>query len=115
MSTTVDTRLSVFERDGYRCPHCGKRANSVQHRANRGMGGSKHRDGAANLLAFCWAFNTAMEQSADDADTGIKNGWKLTQYQDPLTAPFYDAADEQWYILDDDYNRTPYFPEPEMP
>lgn len=102
--------MGILTRDGNRCLHCGTSDRlSIQHRVNRGMGGSKDPriHAPSNLLTICWAFNVQMESQPDMAELGRKYGWKLTRDQDPLTVPVWDAQAQLWYRLDDEYNRTP--------
>lgn len=107
---TVDTRL-IYERDGHRCPHCGHRADSIQHRMNRGAGGSRNplKHAPSNLMAFCWVGNSGMESSSEMAAQAKEYGWKLLQHQNPLEVPIYDVTDNCWYALDDEYQRTPIY------
>ena len=104
----------IYERDGHRCPHCGHRATSVQHRINRQMGGSKNtlRHAPSNLLAFCWLGNTQMESNTETAQQALEFGWKLPSNAVPSEHPFYDATDRVWYVIDDEYNRTPTYGPP---
>ncbi|PRA13295.1 hypothetical protein CQ010_01225 [Arthrobacter sp. MYb211] len=101
----------IYERDGYRCPHCGHRATSVQHRMNRQMGGSRApmRNAPSNLLAFCWAGNVDMEGNSETARDALAKGWKIPTTEDPKLVPYYDVMDNCWYLLDDDYMREPYY------
>ncbi|GGJ56204.1 HNH endonuclease [Glutamicibacter ardleyensis] len=105
----------IYERDGYRCPHCGERATSVQHRVNRQMGGSKNpkRHAPSNLIAFCWAGNVGMENDSETARDALAKGWKLPSHEDPVEKPYFDVMDNCWYSIDDEYNRTPYY-DPEL-
>lgn len=102
--------MELFLRDGGRCWHCGTSDRlSPHHRINRGMGGSREAriQAPSNLLLICWAFNSQMESQTAMAELGAKYGWKLTRDQDPLTTPVWDAQDQLWYRLDDEYGRTP--------
>lgn len=113
---TADYAL-IYERDGHRCPHCGERATSIQHRINRQMGGSTNplRHAPSNLLAFCWIGNTRMEDDSELGRKAIEYGWKLPSTGDPLSTPFYDVLDNVWYELDDEYCRTPTYGPPPRP
>lgn len=105
---TVNSQL-IYERDGQRCCHCGHRADSIQHRANRQMGGAKNpvRHSPSNLLAMCWISNLGAESDSEFARLAKRYGWKLTQDQNPLEVPVYDVTDDCWYELGNDYSKTP--------
>ena len=101
MSVPAKTRRLVFERDGYECVHCGTTDEDVltlQHRANRGKGGSKLLDVPENLIVMCALSNQRLEQSAVFADFGRLMGWKLRRWQDPETIPVRYADGDFWYI-----------------
>lgn len=94
-----------LERDGG-CVHCGEDETvSPHHRANRGMGGSKQRDVASNIVVICSAYNSAMESSGSAADKGREFGWKLRPWENPAETPVYYATLGAWFLLDDDYNK----------
>lgn len=98
-------RMAVMERDGFRCAHCGCRADTIQHRANKQAGGSKLRDNPANLMAMCLAFNVSAEADTEDARLARANGWKLSQQDDPLTVPVFDVVDQMAYLMDNEYGK----------
>lgn len=99
MAVTQKVRKQVYERDGYMCVSCGRTETlTLQHRASRGMGGSKTRDGIENLLTMCAIENQRLESNADFAAIGIDNGWKLRSWEDPLKVPVFFAFDG-WYYL----------------
>lgn len=77
-----------------------------QHRAGRGMGGSKLLDRPSNVVVICSYLNGLIESDPVTADIAREYGWKLYRWQNPEEVPFYDLADRQWYLLDNDYNRT---------
>ena len=89
------------------CPHCGTTGPELvpQHRANRGMGGSKVRDRPSNIIVICSLANGLMESSPGFAARARSKGWKLLYHQDPLETPacLWDG----WYVLDDNFGRTP--------
>jgi len=94
-----------LERDGG-CLHCGEsEAVSPNHRANRGMGGSKVRDVPSNIIVLCSQLNGLIESNAFWADTAKDFGWKLETWQDPLTNPVFDTQKNQWFMLDDNFDR----------
>lgn len=99
-----------LERDGG-CLHCGEtQAVSPNHRANRGMGGSKVRDVPSNIIVLCSEMNNAIEQNAHLATIARSKGWKLWNWQDPATTPVYDTQKGQWFTLDDKFGRKVIIP-----
>lgn len=104
MTVTTDRRRRVYERDGGKCVVGGWACSgglTVQHRANRGMGGSLMRDGYENLLTMCNHHNVLLEQSAAFAQTGRDCGWKLEQWEDPfLVAVWSSEWVGGWRLLD---------------
>lgn len=95
-------------RDGH-CYHCGIADDTLvpQHRRNRGLGGSKMRSNASNIVVVCSLSNGAFEASDRASKAAQRYGWKLRAGQDPTTTPVFDAFEGVWYLLDDDFNRTP--------
>ena len=96
----------LVDRDSH-CLHCGEvEAISPNHRINRQMGGSKKRDGTANLVILCSQFNGLIESNAQAAAMAKRYGWKLESWQDPLEIPVTDLCSGVAYLLDNDYGRT---------
>jgi hypothetical protein len=89
------------------CYHCGSAGEDLipQHRANRGMGGSKLRERPSNVVAFCSLTNGLIESDAQMAQDARWFGWKLETWEDPLETPIYDRSTGYWYLLDDSYGR----------
>jgi hypothetical protein len=95
----------LLERDKG-CVHCGEvEAVSPHHRLNRGMGGSKLRDVASNIVVMCSRFNFLMESDSKSAELGRKYGWKLRPWDEPANTPVYFVMAGQWYLLDDEYKK----------
>lgn len=89
------------------CLHCGETERiSPNHRANRGMGGSKLLDRPANLMVLCSEMNSLIE-SNDFMSTLAKHyGWKLERWQVPEETPIFDTRLWKWFLLDNEYNRV---------
>ena len=79
-----------------------------QHRAKRGMGGSKLLDRPSNVIVMCSGLNILIEQNADLAEQAKGYGWKLERWQVPEEVPIYDRATGEWYLLDNEYQRITY-------
>jgi hypothetical protein len=95
-------------RDG-RCLHCGTTEGLVpQHRAGRGMGGSKERHRPSNIIVLCGIYNGLIEADANKAAEARSYGWKLSGWDDPLTRPVFDRSSGLWWLLDDDFRRVAY-------
>lgn len=93
----------LVERDGH-CLHCGTtEALSPNHRANRGMGGSKVRDVPSNLVVLCSWMNGQIEADARLAAVAHAYGWKLSTWQDFRSYPVFDTLSGEWRLLDDHY------------
>lgn len=89
------------------CLHCGEvDAVSPQHRANRGMGGSKARDVPSNVIVFCSWMNSKVESDAYFAEMARTYGWKLGAWSNPATSPVFDAQLGLWFLLDDAFGRV---------
>jgi hypothetical protein len=88
------------------CPHCGTTGPELipQHRANRGMGGSKERNRPSNIIVFCSLGNGLMESSPGFAALSRGYGWKLFSHEDPEKSParLWDG----WHLLDDNFGKT---------
>lgn len=99
--------VRLLERDGGYCLDCGTtEALAPNHRANRGMGGSKERDVPSNLVVLCSDLNGRIEQIASEAERARRAGWKLYSWQDPKEVPVLDRITGESYFLDDDYGRS---------
>jgi hypothetical protein len=97
----------LLERDLGRCLHCGAtEALSPNHRANRGMGGSKARDRAANLVVLCSIYNGQIESDKWARAEAIAFGWKIHSWEDPLSVPVMDRMSGTWYWLNDEFERV---------
>ena len=87
------------------CPHCGTTGPELvpQHRANRGMGGSKERHKPSNIIVFCSLGNGLMESSPGFAALARGYGWKLFSHEDSLESPvrLWDG----WHVLDDNFGK----------
>lgn len=89
------------------CLHCGETERiSPNHRANRGMGGSKALDRPSNLIVLCSEMNSLIESNWFYRDLAIMYGWKLSKYETPEDKPVFDSRLWKWFLLDNDYNRT---------
>lgn len=96
-----------LRRDGGACIHCGSVATAVpQHRAGRGMGGSKSLDKPSNVIVLCADLNGRMESDAATAAYAKKYGWKLERWQDPEIEPVWYPLEGQWFYLDDLFERS---------
>lgn len=97
-------RDAVYERDGQMCVACGSTSNlTLQHRKNRGMGGSKLLDTPQNLIVLCAVENQLLESDPLFAYDGRGKGFKLFSYLEPLDCPvmYWDG----WYGLAEDGTR----------
>lgn len=95
-----------LDRDGGHCLHCGTTETLVpQHRINRGSGGPHV---PSNIITFCAHYNGLIESIGPSADIARAMGWKLRSFMvlDLLVMPVYDAFDQSWFYLDNDYHRT---------
>lgn len=103
--TSKAIREKVLQRDQSTCWHCGEtQAISIQHRQNRGMGGSKTRDRLDNLIVLCSAQNLLIESDAMAAELARDYGWKLNSWTD-YSQPLLDMNSRRWYRLDEKGNK----------
>ena len=95
-----------IDRDGV-CPHCLKSDDTLvpQHRAGRGMGGSRSLDRPSNIIVLCSVANFLLESNAEFAAKGRAYGWKLRRDQVPEFTPVLLA--DGWWLIDNDYHKTP--------
>lgn len=95
-----------LDRDHY-CLHCGAtEALSPNHRAGRGMGGSKVLDRPANVIVLCSSMNLLIETTPAMAKLALERGWKIYRWESPENKPVYDAVNGIWFLLDDNFNRV---------
>lgn len=96
----------LVARDGY-CLHCGEtEAVAPNHRANRGMGGSKAANKPSNYVLICSQLNGLIESDDRWATLAIENGWKVSKWADWRTIPVFDALTGTSYLLNDDWTRN---------
>ena len=98
-------------RDLAHCLHCGISDDTltVQHRANRGMGGAGPKSMAhkpSNLILLFSSFNSAIEADQTAQSFAKAMGWKISKFVDPAFEPVYDMAEQTWFYLDDDWHRV---------
>lgn len=79
---------------------CGSETLVPHHRANRGMGGSRSLDRAANIVMVCAVVNGLFESDAGYATLARARGFKLLRSADPASVPLEHAV-RGWVVLDD--------------
>lgn len=105
---SVLTVASIAPRDGRACAHCGATEGlSIQHRANKGMGGSKVLERKSNGIILDAIYNSALEQHADLAEHARRMGWKISRYDNPAEVPYWHHPTQQWWMADDGGTRRP--------
>ena len=97
-----------LKRDSGRCYHCGIDDDTLvpQHRATRGLGGSKEADIPSNIITFCSLANGLIESNSYWQAQARMLGWKISKWQTPSENPVYDMSTQKWYLLDDEFNRV---------
>lgn len=106
------TWAKFLRRDGGACVHCGETERlSPQHRAGRGMGGSKLLNRTSNVIVLCSTLNSQIESDAEIALYAKEHGWKIDRWQNPMLEPVWYATEGRWYYLDDFYGRTVALPQ----
>ncbi|RRJ85932.1 HNH endonuclease [Gulosibacter macacae] len=117
----VDKRLTalVLARDNHLCviagPRCGGWATVPDHRANRGAGGSRALDDAANLIAACGVCNGNKEDATgewlqDLIRRGVRvlrRGQRSAQVLTRARLVPVEYPDGTWWQLDSAGGRTP--------
>ncbi len=97
-SSRVPQRIrdAVLRRDGYCCQRCGAGLRvaegdySLQHRDNRGMGGSKLLHTLENLVALCGSATTLCHGHVEANQTeSYREGWSVPNGADPEDWPVY--------------------------
>lgn len=103
LATWAEVKEQAHQRDGWRCIGCGTdRDLDCQHRANKGMGGSKQRDTIANALTLCRTCHRFADQHKNSE--GAARGWTVPDGTDPATWPIR-AYDGVLYLHGDDGER----------
>lgn len=89
-----DTRMLVYNRDGWRCARCGKDItyiqSSIQHRKARGMGGTKDEEinSPVNLIVLCGSGTTGCHGYVEThREEARERGWAVSQWADPADIP----------------------------
>ena len=99
---------AVLLRDGGMCaltgqhPSCTGRADTANHRLNRGRGGSKLRNGMGNACAICTHCNGLIESDAEYATLARRLGVKLREGDTPEQVPLWSPFFHQWVQITDD-------------
>jgi 5-methylcytosine-specific restriction protein A len=87
----MSPRELVKRRAGDCCERCGAAISadhSYHHRRPRGMGGTKRKDTAANLVLVCGSGTTGCHGLIESQRTAsFATGWLVRQHQDPASVP----------------------------
>ena len=95
-------REVILDRDPMcQFPRCGKEANEVNHRANRGMGGFKGGNTIANGCGLCTFHNFIIEVDANEAAFAAFHGVKISRYADPRKVPLIHTQHGPILLNDD--------------
>lgn len=104
MSSTGFTQQQkhvVLERDNHQCPMCMARADTVNHRANRGAGGFRAGNVLSNACAICHSCNGLIESEPELQALAVQLGVKISRYEDPALVPYLHPV-FGWVLLEAD-------------
>lgn len=110
-------RDGIYLRDDYQCVIKGTPATfgepcagpiTVQHRVNKGSGGSALFDSYAHLITMCWNHNILAERDADFAAACLANGWSIPRRRRDIDVALVPVRYHSgFYLLDrDTWDRT---------
>lgn len=106
MSTGFSREQSqaILDRDGTCAmygsgPQCRGRAEVANHRAGRGMGGSKLANTLPNGCGLCHVCNGEIEADARLAEVARRRGVKLLRTDDPEGVPVWSSRYQQFVVL----------------
>lgn len=113
----VDVKHAVIRRDGGFCllalPGCTGEAQTTDHRANRGIGGSRVLNHPVNLVAACTLCNGAKADGRSQtlnglADRGLYIVPAATHAKTLERARMspVEYLDGEWYLLVDEHTRV---------
>lgn len=103
---SVDTRLKVLQRAGYRCELCLGPVDqgSIHHRQPRQMGGTRNGwvNHAENLLAICGSGTTGCHGHVESQrDESYRTGRLVRAGSMPWEVPFMDMRGNWWFLHED--------------
>lgn len=99
---TTEQVRAIMLRDGDKCAMCGHRAETANHRANRGAGGWKAGNTLPNGCAICHRCNGLIESDADYAAEAVRRGVKLRRGEDPTRVRYLSPLYGMYVYLQDD-------------
>lgn len=98
-----DIRAAIFVRDAQICAICGKLADVINHRANRGSGGFQAANRPSNGSALCWACNDAIENDTPERRRAWVRGVKISRYDDAEATPYWSPLFQMFVFIHDDW------------
>ena len=113
----------VLDRDEHECvlglPGCLRTATVADHRANRGMGGSRALDAPQNLVAACWPCNGRKEDSSGEERAILIERGLIVLHDSSTSKTLHRALQTHvvdwrgrfWFLLPDGSRQGCYAPE----
>ena len=98
---------ALRERDGNVCLWLGYDTGRLvpNHRASRGMGGSRRLNTLENAVLIDSLVNGRLESDAELARMASARGIKIPRWADPAAVPIFDQHLWQWFVLEGDTRR----------
>jgi hypothetical protein len=110
-------RAAIYEAGDGACVGCGRSNLNAQHRCARGMGGSRNplRSTPANGVPICGSGTTGCHGWTErhPLPAGLM-GWRLAQWQDQLTEPFWTRFGWKIWTCVDGFYAVAYVDESEL-
>ena len=108
----LKVRHAVYERDEHRCVRCGEPLRpgwrSLQHRIRRGMGGSRHANTMANLIALCGDGTTGCHGETESCRFEARQlGYAVLSWENPEQVPVLYHGREWRYLTDNGWVPAP--------
>lgn len=91
-------------RDAQVCGICLGRADTINHRANRGHGGYQAANRPSNGGAICWLCNGKIEDDTPERKLAILRGMKISRDDDPEQMPYFSPLFRVYVWIRDDWS-----------
>lgn len=96
MRVTTTTRNLVYQRDNFRCIHCGAASGLMLRCRFRPY---EFRGGVVNSVVMCVTDSNRIDNDQSFSDLAMNYGWKLRTWEQPENRDVYYPADGEWYTL----------------